>query len=310
MTQQEFQQPSSGRQTQMILIAVVTAGIVLLSIFGSCQFNRGSGETERTSSVAASDTASIKLPEQETATTQIQSPSIPFANFTETANLLNIKMIAVQGGTFTMGCTPEQGDDCGYAEKPAHQVTVGNFLIGSHEVTQKQWQTVMGNNPSFFKGDNLPVEQVSWNEVQEFITKLNRMTGKQYRLPTEAEWEFAARGGAGSRGYKYSAGNTASNIAWSSENSRGTTHPVGTKTANELGLYDMSGNVAEWCNDRYGAYGNTAQTRPQDPSTGYNRVIRGGSWGDLSKNLRVSFRFHFSSEYRNGILGFRLACSI
>ena len=177
-----------------------------------------------------------------------------FANFTETRNNLNIQMVAVQGGTFTMGCTSEQGDDCYDDERPAHRVTVSDFYIGKYEVTQAQWRAVMGFNPSYFKGDNLPVETVSWDDVMDFIHKLNSLTGRQYRLPTEAEWEYAARGG---NNYKYSGSNSAGNVAWYGYNSSRTTHPVGTKSANGFGLYDMSGNVYEWCSDWYRAYNGT-----------------------------------------------------
>ena len=157
------------------------------------------------------------------------------------------EMIFVQGGTFTMGCTSEQGEVCWDHEKPAHQVTLSDFYIGKYEVTQEQWRAVMGNNPSHFTGDeHLPVENVLFNEVQEFITILNSLTGKKYRLPTEAEWEYAARGGRNSLGFMYSGSNTVGNVAWYSGNSNEKTHPVGTKTPNELGIYDMSGNVMEW----------------------------------------------------------------
>ena len=194
-------------------------------------------------------------------------------------------------------------------EKPVHQVTVSTFKIGKYPVTQKEWQAVMGNNPSYFKGDDLPVEQLSWNDVQEFIQKLNTLTGKVYRLPTEAEWEFAARGGTGSKGYKYAGSNNVDEVAWYSENSGSKTHPVGQKKANELGLYDMSGNVYEWCNDWYGTYGSAAQTNPQGPSTGSIRVYRGGSWNGGARFVRVSSRNHYAPDYRNYHIGFRLASS-
>ena len=233
-----------------------------------------------------------------------------FADYTEITNSLNIAMVAVQGGTFTMGCTSEQGSDCFDDEKPAHQVTVGDFYIGKYEVTQAQWKAVMGSNPSNFKGDNLPVEKVCWNDVQNFIQKLNAQTGKQYRLPTEAEWEFAARGGKNSRGYKYSGSNTLGNVAWYKDNSDKNTHAVGTKSANELGIYDMSGNVWEWCNDWKGSYSNNAQTNPQCPTSGSRRVIRGGSWDSIARRARVSYRYSSTPDNRNSAIGFRLACSI
>jgi formylglycine-generating enzyme required for sulfatase activity len=217
------------------------------------------------------------------------------------------ELIYVKGGTFTMGCTSEQGDDCNNREKPTHRVTVSDFYIGKYEVTQAQWKSVMGSNPSRFTGDNLPVEQVSWNDVQEFIRKLNAQTGKNYRLPTEAEWEYAARGGAQSRGYKYSGSNTVGDVAWYGDNSGKATHPVGQKLPNGLGLYDMSGNVEEWCSDRYGDYSSSSQTNPAGPSSGSSgsrRVVRGGS---LEGGVHVWHRDGGGPGLRDYSLGFRLA---
>lgn len=220
----------------------------------------------------------------------------------------DIEMVLVQGGTFTMGCTSEQGSDCDRDESPSHRVTVSSFYMSKYEITQKQWVEIMGSNPSYFEGDNLPVELVSWDDVQEFIRKLNAKTGKQYRLPTEAEWEYAARGGTKSKGYKYSGSNTLSNVAWFYANSGNTTHPVGSKMPNELGLYDMSGNVWEWCGDWSGEYGSSAQTNPTGPSSGSYRVLRGGSWYDNAGDCRVSSRCNYSPDYRDYIMGFRLVC--
>ena len=222
------------------------------------------------------------------------------------SNLPEIEMVWVSGGTFTMGATSEQGSDALDDEKPAHSVTLSGYYIGKYEVTQAQWKAVMGNNPSSFKGDNLPVERVSWNEVQEFIKKLNQMTGKSYRLPTEAEWEYAARGGNNSRGYKYSGSNNIGSVAWYYENSGSTTHPVGSKSPNELGIYDMSGNVLEWCQDWYGDYSSSSQRNPQGPASGSYRVFRGGSWYFNARNCRVSIRNYCSPDSRDINLGFRL----
>ena len=222
-------------------------------------------------------------------------------------NLLDIAMVYVSGGTFTMGATSEQDNDAGSNEKPAHSVTLDGYYIGKYEVTQALWKAVMGSNPSKFKGENLPVENVSWNDVQEFIQKLNTMTGKNYRLPTEAEWEFAARGGNNSHGYKYSGSNNISKVAWYLDNSDNRTHTVGTKFPNELGIYDMSGNVYEWCQDCYDDYGNSPQTNPKSTNNRPHRVCRGGSWKSDAKYCRGAFRCSFSLGNKGFNLGFRLA---
>ena len=224
---------------------------------------------------------------------------------------LEIPMVLVQGGTFTMGCTPEQGNDCYDEERPEHQVTLSDYYIGKYEVTQGQWKAVMGieNNPSRFKGNNLPVENVSRDDAQEFINKLNKIKGEKYRLPTEAEWEYAARGGNQSRGYKYSGSNDVGDVAWYKDNSGKQTHPVGTKQENELGIYDMSGNVCEWVSDWYGLYRSDAQKNPLGYSSGSYRVYRGGGWGNFTRYARTSHRSYYNSDARGSGLGFRLALS-
>ncbi|MEY4134087.1 MAG: hypothetical protein RL386_437, partial [Bacteroidota bacterium] len=205
----------------------------------------------------------------------------------------SFEMVLVRGGTFTMGCTGEQGGDCYSDEKPSHQVTVSDYYIGKYEVTQKEWRAVTGSNPSYFENcDNCPVEVVSWADIQQFLTKLNAKTGKVYRLPTEAEWEYAARGGSSSLGYKYSGSNNLDEVAWHEGNSGNKTHPVGQKKSNELGLYDMSGNVWEWCADWYGSYSSGAQTNPKGPSSGTYRVLRGGSWGNNAGSCRSAYRLN------------------
>ena len=235
---------------------------------------------------------------------------------TYTVGGVSFTMVAVQGGTFTMGATPEQGSDAASSEKPAHQVMLSGYSIGQTEVTQELWQAVMGSNPSSFIGNlQCPVEQVSWSDCQTFISKLNQMTGKNFRLPTEAEWEYAARGGNRSQGYKYAGSNTIGDVAWYYDNSYALgssnpdygTHIVATKAPNELGLYDMSGNVWEWCQDWYGSYSSDAQTNPTGPASGSNRVRRGGSWGNYARGCRVSFRFNDTPSYTNFDLGLRLA---
>lgn len=217
-------------------------------------------------------------------------------------------LVLVKGGSFTMGCTSEQGSDCYDWEKPSHRVTLSDFYIGKYEVTQAQWKAIMGTNPSNFSNCDLcPVEQVSWEDIQEFLRKLNAKTGKKYRLPTEAEWEYAARGGSQSRGFKYAGSNSLDEVAWYIDNSGSKTHPVGGKRANELGLYDMSGNVWEWCQDWYGDYSSNTQTNPSGAVSGSYRVLRGGSWYGSARDCRVSFRNLNTPTNRNGNVGFRLA---
>jgi uncharacterized repeat protein (TIGR02543 family) len=218
---------------------------------------------------------------------------------------INIEMVFVHGGTFWMGCTPEQSMYCEDSEKPPHQVTLSSFYIGKYPVTQAQWIAVMGNNPSHFTGDTQrPVEQVSWNNiVNQFIPRLNEMTGMTYRLPTEAEWEFAARGGTNTRWHIYSGSDNINEVACRGSS----TCPVGTKAPNELGIYDMSGNVSEWVSDWFGSYTAEVKTNPAGPSSGSSRVFRGGSWTFVAEDCRVSAR-HFTPGY-HGPVGFRLAVS-
>ena len=233
-----------------------------------------------------------------------------FGNQTITVNGVSFTMIAVEGGTFQMGATSEQGSDADDDEKPVHSVTLSDYYIGETEVTQELWQAVMGSNPSYRSGNpQRPVEQVSWNNCQEFIKKLNQLTGKNFRLPTEAEWEYAARGGNKSKGYKYSGGNTIGNVAWYTDNSSSQTHDVKTKSANELGIYDMSGNVWEWCQDRYGDYSSSSQMNPTGPSSGSYRVDRGGSWSSGAGYCRVSARGSINPDCWFSALGLRLSLS-
>lgn len=232
-----------------------------------------------------------------------------FINQTFTVNGVRFTMVAVKGGTFTMGATYDDAEvDAEVDEEPAHEVTLSDYYIGQTEVTQALWEAVMGSNPSNHKGDNLPVENVSWDDCQVFIQKLNQLTGKQFRLPTEAEWEYAARGGRKSQGYKYAGDDYIGSVAWYSGNSGYETHPVATKQANELGIYDMSGNVWEWCSDWFGGYQSSSQSDPQGPSSGSRRVYRGGcsifAWG-----CRVSFRDCNTPDFCNTNLGLRLSCN-
>lgn len=242
---------------------------------------------------------------------------------TFTVNGVSFTMVRVDGGMFTMGATQDQGSKVEKNEKPAHDVTLSSFMIGETEVTQALWLAVMGENPSFYKGDlSCPVEHVSWADCQEFIKKLNAITGKTFRLPTEAEWEFAARGGNKSKHYKYSGSNDLDDVAWYVCNSgdrrlsyeeslerfenNNRPHPVAKKAPNELGLYDMSGNVFEWCNDWYGTYEDTRQTNPKGPSSSTSsHVYRGGSYAAYD-GCRCAYRMKFISDVRIQHIGLRL----
>ena len=217
-------------------------------------------------------------------------------------------MIPVKGGPFTMGSP--KNEEGRFDRETQHPVTLSDFLIGKYPVTQRLWKEIMGNNPPHFKGDDLPVEQVSWDDVQEFLKKLNaRYPGHHFRLPTEAEWEYAARGGNLSKGFIYAGSNKLDEVAWYSGNSGSKTHPVGQKKANELGLFDMSGNVWEWCADWYGDYPSQPQADPTGPESGTYRVFRGGSWGNDPRYCRVACRYYWLPDGRGDGLGFRLAAS-
>lgn len=216
-------------------------------------------------------------------------------------------MIFVGGGTFEMGCTFEQGGDCASDEKPSHSVQLTGFAISKYEVTQSLWKQVMGNNPSRFKGDSLPVENVSWDDVQVFLQRLNSKTGKNYRLPTEAEWEYAARGGQQSQQTQFAGSSDLENVAWCSTNSDNTTHNVGGRQPNELGICDMSGNVWEWCSDYYGQYVSDKQTNPTGVKKGAARVLRGGCYAAIGRQCRVSGRKSLYQGGKDYMTGFRLA---
>ena len=217
-------------------------------------------------------------------------------------------MVQVDGGRFQMGGTPEQGSDAYSDEKPVHEVRLSDYYIGRYEVRQSEWEVVMGSNPSYFKGDDLPVEQVGWEDCHEFIGRLNALTGLSFKLPTEAQWEYAARGGRLSKGYKYSGSNNLGEVGWYGSNSGNCTHRIGEKQPNELGLYDMSGNVWEWCEDLYGNYSSDSQRDPSGAASGFSRVTRGGSWFGDAGFCRVSNRDSEPLGYRRNYLGFRLVC--
>jgi formylglycine-generating enzyme required for sulfatase activity len=228
--------------------------------------------------------------------------------------------VRIEGGSFQMGSSTGESN-----EKPIHTVTVKSFSMGKYQVTQKEWTAVMGSNPSNFKGDNRPVENVTWYETVEYCNKRSLKEGltpayrgsgdtitcdwnaNGYRLPSEAEWEFAAKGGA--KEYlitEYSGSNNVEAVAWYTGNSGSSTHPVGTKAANSLGLYDMSGNVWEWCWDWYGPYDNSSQTNPAGASSGSVRVVRGGSWLNSAGLVRSAYRYSYAPSFRSSYIGFRL----
>lgn len=232
----------------------------------------------------------------------------------EVAPGVKMAFVWVAPGSFRMGSDDSDADSADSDEKPVHEVRLTKgYWIGKYEVTQKEWQAVMGNNPSYFRGDRLPVEQISWNDCQEYVKKVNAYLAQRgeelrVRLPTEAEWEFAARGGTESRGFKYSGSDEIKDVAWYGEDwNKGSTHPVGTKSANELGIHDMSGNVWEWCADWYGNYSSGSVTDPRAPGSGDGRVLRGGCWNDTAVGCRSANRLGGMPGYRDDYLGVRLA---
>lgn len=289
---------------QSVALLVERGGSWNSSAIDCCVYGVGCTDKDnRQSSLGLRLVASLLTEEDKAAEEEAVQQAIP--------NLLN-DMVHVDGGTFIMG------DLKGYGKaRPTHRVTLGSFHICKYEVTQALWKAVMGSNPSKTKDSNfLPVENVSWDDCQKFIRKLNEMTGKEFRLPTEAEWEYAARGGSKSKGYEYSGSNDADSVAWNkgwnwSDENSDIRHPqpVGKKFPNELGLYDMSGNVWEWCSDWYGGYSSSAQTNPKGPFSGEYRVMRGGSWSSYRSNVTVSIRLGVESNEIRDNLGLRLAAS-
>lgn len=232
-------------------------------------------------------------------------------------------MIAVEGGTFTMGATSEQGSDAKSDESPTHQVTLSEYYIGQTEVTQGLWKAVMETtvrqqrdkaNPDWSingEGDNYPMYYINWEECQGFIYKLNtilssQLGGKHFALPTEAQWEYAARGGKKSKGYKYSGSSSIGTVAWYKDNSGNSSHPVASKNPNELGIYDMCGNVEEWCQDRWGIYSSSSQTNPTGASSGSSFLHRGGCWSFEAKSCRVTNRISNPPTDRFNGMGLRL----
>ncbi len=218
-----------------------------------------------------------------------------------------MEFVFIKGGCFAMGCG-SWTSDCDEDEKPVHEVCVDDFSIGKYEVTQAQWRDIMGNDPSQFRecGDQCPAETMDWNDVQEFLSRLNKRTDTRYRLPTEAEWEYACR--SGGRQEKYAGGNSLTRFAWYGSNSGWKTHPVGQKEPNGVGIYDMNGNVWEWVVDWYDEYyyAESLKTNPQGPHRGTDRIVRGGSWNLKSKLLRCSLRRHRNPSFTSRRLGVRI----
>lgn len=244
-------------------------------------------------------------------------------DYTVTTYGLNMEMVYVEGGTFEMGATAEQGEDAYVYEKPVRTIRLDGFHIGKYEVVQAQWEAVMGTNLKEQRdkanpegrlageGDNYPMYYVSWDEAQEFCKKLSEATGKKYVLPTEAQWEYAARGGNKSQHYKYAGSNDIDEVAWYNNNSDGWISPVGSKKANELGCYDMSGNIDEWCSDweaEDGKYDENDTENPQGPVSGSYRMLRSGNWEQKANYCRVSCRGYSAPSGRSNRLGFRVAC--
>ena len=239
--------------------------------------------------------------------TQLFGDNIQFKIKAFYQRLVDIEMVWVEGGSFMMGSNAGGGD-----EKPVHKVTLNGFYMGKYEVTQEQWVKVMGNNPSRFSGcAKCPVEKVSWNDVQDFIIKLNAKSGKSYRLPSEAEWEYAAKGGNKNSLYKYAGSDNIDQVAWYLSNANDETHPIGTKKANALGIFDMTGNINEWCSDWYDKnhYQYGVKNNPKGGLTGSYRVVRGGSFNNFTYDCRPAYRSLSIPVLSYYFIGFRLACS-
>jgi formylglycine-generating enzyme required for sulfatase activity len=223
---------------------------------------------------------------------------------------LDLEMVFVQGGEFVMGCLPGKDKKCVKNELPPHEKAVADFYIGKFEITQDQWKIIMGSLPDRFDGcGQCPIVDVSWHDIQFFLRKLNELTGKLFRLPSEAEWEFAAKGGVHAQGFSYSGSDILDDVAWFADNSNQKTNPVGTKQPNELGLFDMTGNVWEWCEDRYGLYENRSIPMAKREDIGIERVTRGGACDSFHESCRVVFRSSANPDARSFSLGFRVAMS-
>ena len=321
----EVQQSSNSNQTSTPKNTTNTKNAVATKSSSTNHSTKPAATQNKTTSTVAQETKAAPIQEKpdpvatpkkepkvsntnnsSSATTKSSAPSVSKSNYTESAvSGLAMKMIFVEGGTFQMGAT---GQDAMQDESPIHSVTLDSFYIAECEVTQSQWRKIMYSNPSKHKGDLSPVEMVSWHEASEFCRKLSAITRKQYRLPTEAEWEYAARGGKKMANTKYSGSDIIDAVAWYDLNSARTTHPVKQKRANALGLYDMSGNVWEWCNDWYHHYYSSDTTNPKGASNGTSKVLRGGCWGDYNGYCRITKRYCYSPNGRGSNFGFRVVC--
>ena len=312
----------------VILLSVISlvVGLVILSkdTAGIEESNIDGISIETSSEVLAKDAVGA---EESKTDEETPSEKLPKDNFVEKVNGVSFEMVYVEGGTFKMGSNDSEAE---YDESPVHNVTLSDYCIGETEVTQELWEAVMGTTvaqqrdkadhgwPLCGVGSNYPMYYISWDDCQEFIDKLNQLTGKNFRLPTEAEWEYAARGGNKSRGYKFSGSNTIDDVAWYRDNACDVgdsspdygTHPVGTKSPNELGLHDVSGNVLEWCSDWSGDYSSSSQTNPTGPTSGSYLVYRGGSWNGPARYCRVSARSYCTPDHRYYHIGFRLVMPI
>ena len=273
---------------------------------GSLKFQMLSILSETPTTTTTSSTTTTTTPT--TTTTSTTTTTLPSGDtWTDPVTGMIFKWVA--GGCYEMGCG-SWTDTCSDNESPVHEVCVDGFWIGKYEVTQGQWEQIMGNNPSYNKsGDDFPVEKVSWNDCQDFITALNGKGSNIFRLSTEAEWEYAARGGG--KEEKYAGGNDLDSLGWYTSNSEGHSHEVGTKAANSLGIYDMSGNLWEWCSDLYGSsyYSSSPMNNPQGPTTGSSRVFRGGGWDYPAQSCRAAYRSYGPPGLRYGGIGFRLVLS-
>ena len=292
----------------LLIITLILCGMMVEAQTHNVSNNQTRNQTATTQKKQSTNSSKSRKSSAATYTPEVK---------TYYANGVAFQMVEVRGGTFTMGATSEQGSDAKSYEKPAHKVTLSDYYIGKTEVTQALWEAVMGKTVSQIAseygwvtcgvGDNYPMYYISWYDCKEFISKLNVLTGKTFRMPTEAEWEYAARGGSKSRGYKYSGSNRPGDVAWYGGYWGGKTHEVGTKRPNELGLYDMSGNVWEWCGDWYANYTSNSQTNPKGPQSGSYRVYRGGSCLMPPRCCRSSIRIDSDPSFRFIDLGLRLA---